>query len=263
MMHGFDMSFYQSDNTWLTMTAKADFVIHKVSEQTFRDPKGVGRLKALDPKKPAGAYHLIKPSKHKWEDEFNTFCGCIDEIRKSREIGIALDLESTAAYVPYNAPESYKIWICNLVNALFKKYNRPVIMYMGDLYPDNWYQAFKEAGAVFWIARWNCTEKSIKHDCHFWQYTSKYQGMNLDADKAMKSDNEILRVLCQGEVAAVPVVEHSEPAKPRVTDELIAQAINVLALAVLDGKYGVQPERGQRINKAIQERVNQLVKEGA
>lgn len=274
---GFDVSFYQNDAFYNSILPNASFIIHKVSEQTFRDPKGVGRLKVLDKRMPAAAYHLIKPNKHKWEDEFRTFCGCIDEIRTCREIGIALDLEASAAYVPYNSPESVKLWCCNLIKALHDKYQRPVICYMGDLYPDHWYSAFKEAGAVFWIAKWGCSEKNIKHDCHFWQFTSRYNGMNLDADYTMKDPAECARVLCfptaenaistpvaEEPVVVTPQVENTTKVetKSHIDEATHLAAVNAMALAVIDGHYGNGPERKEKLYNAIQGRVNELVKAG-
>lgn len=272
-MLGYDFSKWNTDEQWNRRSQSADFVIHKVSESLYKDPKGTARVKAMSVEKPCAVYHLIRPKQNKWEDEFNFFSSVIDDILKVRQVGIALDLESSEQYVPYNSPESIKIWIANLISALYQKYDRPVIVYMGDLYPDSWYEAFKSAGAVFWLARWVANSSTPvfdipsknpnKHDCHFWQFSSRWENENLDVDKAMKSDDEILRVLCFDQQAK-PVKE-DEPmtdTNTRVTDDQINAAVDIMALAVLDGKFGNAPERKENIYKAIQTKVNKMIKEG-
>ena len=253
MIHGFDMSFYQSDEQYFKYAQQAGFIIHRSSEGvTGGDSKLMARLKASNLSMPFGIYHVIRPQSNAWEDEFNAFCKRIDECRQIREVGIALDLECSANYVPYNSPESTKIWIANMVSALHQKYNRPIMLYMGDLYPDGWYEAFRQAGGVFWIARWGCSQEHIKHDAALWQYTSKYENGNQDADWFLKSDTLMKEIFC--------TVNPYD--KDRVTDEEIQHAIDVLALATLDGLFSKGAERKEMYYSAIQSRVNEFVKEG-
>lgn len=253
MFHGFDMSFYQSDQQYFTYAASADFIIHRCSEGvTGGDSKMMARLKASDVTKPFGIYHVVRPKSNSWEDEFKNFSDRIDAAMAIRKVGIALDLECSENYVPYNAPESVKIWIASLIDALHKKYDQPVIVYMGDLYPDAWYEAFRQAGAVFWIARWECSQQSIKHDASIWQYTSKYNGVSQDADWFLKSQEEMFKDF--GFVN--PYDKH------RVTDEEIDHAGDVLALATLDGKFSKGEARKDAYYRFIQNKVNIMVKEG-
>lgn len=259
MIHGFDMSFYQSDEQYFKYAQQAGFIIHRSSEGvTGGDSKLMARLKASDKALPFGIYHVIRPQSNRWEDEFNSFCKRIDECRQIREVGIALDLECSANYVPYNSPESTKIWIANMVNALHQKYKRPVILYMGDLYPDGWYEAFRQAGGVFWIARWECPQTSIKHDATIWQYTSKYNGGSQDADWFLKDEAVLRDVFCM-DGSVVPTNPYD---KDRVTDEELQHAIDVMALATLDGLFSSGAARKDAYYSAIQSRVNQFVKEG-
>lgn len=253
MLHGFDMSFYQSDEQYFRYEKDADFILHRSSEGvTGGDSKVMARIKASNPKMPFGIYHVVRPKHNRWEDEFNAFCAKIDEAMTYRKVGIALDLECSDYYVPYNSPESVKIWISNLIGELHKKYGIPVIVYMGDLYPDSWYEAFRQQGAVFWIARWECPQSYIKHDATIWQYTSKYQGASQDGDWFLKDKAELMRVF--GMVNPYD--------KDRVTDEEIEHAIDVLALATLDGLFSSGAARKDAYYHAIQSRVNEFFKEG-
>lgn len=259
MYHGFDMSFYQSDEQYFRYANVADFIIHRSSEGvTGGDSKLMARLKASPKSLPFGIYHVIRPQSNRWEDEFEAFCKRIDECRAVREVGIALDLECSANYVPYNAGENVKIWIANMISALHQRYERPVIVYMGDLYPDGWYEAFRQAGAVFWIARWECSQSFIKHDATIWQYTSKYEGGSQDADKFLKDEAMLREIFCM-DGSDIPVNPYD---KDRVTDEELDHAIEVMALATLDGLFSSGAARKEAYYAAIQGRVNQLVKEG-
>lgn len=253
MLLGFDFSFYNRDEQWSRISKDARFILHRASEGvTGGDNKLIPRLRSFDPTKPFGIYHVVRPKQNKWEDEFKHFCDRIDECRAIREVGIALDLECSDYYVPYNSPESVKIWLCNLINALHVKYNRPVMCYMGDLYPDSWYEAFKQAGGVFWIARWQCQPKHITHDATIWQADSHYQGESLDVDYFLKDEETLEQVFG----FTNPYDKH------RVTPEQIDQAAEIIALATLDGKFGRQPERKELWNNLLQGKVNELVKEG-
>lgn len=242
-MIGYDFSHWNADKQFQTKLGSAGFFFHKSSEGRYnQDPCCIARLKSTT--KPCGVYHVVVPKKNRWEDEFENFCSVLDRIFSFRKCGIALDLENAPNYVPYDSKEEILVWIFNLVKALVRRYGQPVILYMGDLYPEQWYKDLIDAGGIFWIARWG---KTPKHECHFWQSADNLNGERIDVDQSMKSDKEIMRVLGCGE---------QQPS--RVTEEELQAAIRVVANAVWDGRFGAGMERKELIYKEVQKYVNRM-----
>lgn len=242
-MIGYDFSHWNSDKQFQTKLGSAGFFFHKASEGRYnQDPCCIARLKSTT--KPCGVYHVVVPKKNRWEDEFENFCAVLDRIFSFRKTGIALDLENAPNYVPYDSKEEVLVWIFNLVRALVRRYGQPVILYMGDLYPEQWYKDLTDAGGIFWIARWG---KAPKHDCHFWQSADNLNGEKIDVDQSMKSDEEIMRVLGCG-----------AQQQGRVTEEELQAAIRVIAQAVWDGRFGAGMERKELIYKEVQNYVNRM-----
>lgn len=242
-MTGYDFSHWNNDQQFQRRLTSAGFFFHKASEGRYNtDPCCIARLKSTT--KMCGVYHVVCPKKNSWEDEFENFCTVLDRIMSFRKVGIALDLENASSYVPYDSGEDIEVWLFNMIKALVRRYGQPVILYMGDLYPEKWYRDFADSGAVFWIARWG---KHPKHDCHFWQSADSINGEKIDLDQSMKSDDEIRRVL--GVV---------ETATKRVTEEEVQAAIRVIAAAVWDGRFGAGMERKELIYKEVQNYVNRM-----
>lgn len=247
-MLGYDFSHWNSDKQFNEKLPSAQFFFHKSSEGMYnQDPCCIARLKSTT--KPCGVYHVVVPKKNAWENEFENFCAVLDRIFSFRKCGIALDLENSSSYVPYDSGEDILVWLFNMVTALKNRYGQPVILYMGDLYPDQWYRDLEDAGAVFWIARWG---KTPKHKCHFWQSADNLNGEKIDVDQSMVSDEEVRR--CLGDVTKYPM--------KTVTEEEIQAALRVIARSIWQGRFGMGKERKELIYKAVQNCVNDIGKEG-
>lgn len=248
-MLGYDFSHWNSDKQFNEKMPSAQFFFHKASEGMYNnDPCCISRLKATT--KPCGVYHVVVPKKNSWENEFENFCAVLDRIFSFRKVGIALDLENSSNYVPYDSGEEVLVWLFNMVTALKNRYGQPVILYMGDLYPDQWYRDLEDAGAVFWIARWG---KNPTHKCHFWQSADNLNGEKLDVDQTMVSDEEALRCLGEASIEKYP--------QKMVTEEQLQSALRVIARAVWQGRFGMGKERKDLIYKAVQNCVNNLGKD--
>lgn len=251
-MRGYDFSHWNADKQVSERLKTADFIFHKMSEGTGTDPKILSRMGMIPKTMPMGVYHLIKPKHLSVGTERMKIEEMFDKLRDIRsDIGLALDLEATDYYVPYNSPDSILEWVVSLVDGLHKKYNIPIILYMGDLYPEHWYQRLSQAGGVFWIARWGSRPR---HECHFWQDTSKYDGENLDGDLSMKPDNEILTVLQFN--GKIEDKEEEEEVKYPCT---VSEAVEVLAREVIAGRFGNGSARKENLYRIIQQKVNELV----
>lgn len=249
-MIGYDFSHWNSDKQFNEKLQSAGFFFHKASEGMYnQDPCCIARLKSTA--KWAGVYHVVVPKKNRWEDEFENFCAVLDRIKGFRKIGIALDLENAENYVPYDSSEEVLVWLFNMVTALYRRYDQNVILYMGDLYPDQWYRDLEQAGAVFWIARWG---KTPQHRCHFWQSANSLNGESIDVDQSMVYDDEVRRVL--GETM------NGCFAEKHVTEEEVQAAIRTIARAVWDGRFGAGKDRAKLIYNEVQNYVNNLGKEG-
>ena len=243
-MLGFDFSHWNSDTQFRTMSSKADFIFHKISEGTgFIDEKALDRLK--DYKGLKGVFHVVIPKKNSdYLIEFTHFCNQIDKVSFYGNVAIALDLENAPSYVPYGSGADIKIWICNFVRALKSRYNKPIFVYMGDLYSDDWYKAIEEAGGIIWICRYR--QEAPKHKCALWQYTDKYEGKVLDADKVMDE---------KAFLEAFGVKEE----KIETGDDL-KNACSVFADYVIKGYFGDGVARKDNIYRLIQEEVNWRLK---
>jgi len=257
MLHGFDFSKWNSDEQFSRMSEDADFIFHKVSEgKSYRDPKGMARMKNYPKDRLYAVYHLVRPDNGNTpQEEASHFMNCIDELKADGRIfGIALDLEQN--YVPYKYP-GYLDWLITMVSILYNRYGLPVILYMGDLYDQRWYDALSKAGAIFWIARWVSDSKYVKHDATFWQQGSTYNGENIDIDYCLK-DELTMRSAFGWEV--------DKETQRRIEEERSAAiakteaAIDQMARDVIAGLYGCGAERKNNIYKAIQDKVNELCK---
>lgn len=257
MTHGFDFSQWNSDQQFKTMSDQADFIFHKVTEgKTFRDPKGMARMKNYPKDRKYAIYHLVRPDNGNTpQEEAANFMSCIDELHADgRVFGIALDLEQN--YVPYKYP-GYLAWMVNLVDILHRRYDLPVICYMGDLYDDRWYTEISKAGGVFWIARWVSDSKYVKHKCVFWQQGSTYEGQSLDIDYMLGTEEEFLE--CMGwslDPERVAELQREREEARKATEA----AIDQMARDVIAGLYGCGVERKNMLYKVIQDRVNELCK---
>lgn len=258
-MHGHDFSHYNSDKQYSYYSKNGDFIFHKMSEgATGVDAKFFARLQNTERNKPFACYHVICPKKNSVGTERMHIENVFDKARAIRkDIGIALDLENHPNYVPYNAGDEILNWIVTLVKGLNEKYEIPIIIYGGDLYPDKWYEAIKAVGGVFWICKWSNVKP--KHQCDFWQYTSRYNNENLDADSSMAADDIIYKDMCFN-------IEYKEKLNEQLKQEeerkleIINNAITIMANAVIEGRYGNGPERKDNIYNAIQNKVNDIVK---
>lgn len=230
MLNGFDFSQWNSDAQVSKWYGWADFVIHKLTEgRTFTDPKALARAAMFKDGKPVFWYHLVRPDNHNSAaDEAANYVSKLAQVEKHGRFGLALDLENS--YVPYNSPKSTLDWLKELVVNIKKAYNKPIMCYMGDLYPDFWYKELEEIGCKFWIAYWSGHEP--KHNWTMWQNTSKYEGENLDHDYCKVTLTELWSY-CSGDTP-IQVIEDNG-----MTPEEVAQIV----VDIIKGKYGSGAER--------------------
>lgn len=242
-MFGFDFSHWNSDADFSVYTKKADFIIHKASEgKSYKDPKYRARMINFPQNKLWGLFHVVCPKRYSYEEELQNFCDCIDQTFFYRQCCIAIDLENTPGYVPYSSGADVKKWIVHFISDLYKRYNKRILVYMGDLYPDDWYKDFKAAGGEIWICRYR--QKSPEHSCVLWQYTDAYKDKKLDADKVI--DEKIFRSL----FTTVDVVQPVDDIKD------LTKACSIFADYVIKGYFGTGLERKEQIYKMIQNEVN-------
>lgn len=258
-MFGFDFSHWNSDSDFSLYSKECDFAIHKASEgKSYKDPKYHARMVNFPKDKLWGLFHVVCPKRYSYEAELKNFCDCIDQTFFYRQCCIAIDLENTPGYVPYSSDADVKKWIVNFISDLYKKYNKRILVYMGDLYPDDWYKDFKAAGGEIWICRYR--QKAPDHSCVLWQYTDAYEGHKLDADKVI--DEAVFRSLwgssylsnlmncCKDKVFI------STDGIYTAVDEDLANACSIFADYVIKGYFGTGLERKEQIYKMIQNEVN-------
>ena len=243
MLQGYDFSHYNSDKQVSARYPGADFVCHKLTEGTgYTDPKASARAQLWKGDKPTFWYHLVRPDKgNTAAAEASHYITQLAKIENYGPFGLALDLE--ANYVPYNSKDATLNWICDLIRKIKAAYNKTVLCYMGDLYPDKWYKAIREAGGAIWIARWG---KSPVHKYEMWQDTSTYDGENLDHDVSPLALSEMWRL-----IGTAPV---------KMTPKELAE----LALGVICGNYGIGEERKKALGDKyykVQNVVNIIMKE--
>lgn len=246
-MFGFDFSHWNSDSDFSLYSKECDFAIHKASEgKSYKDPKYHARMVNFPKDKLWGLFHVVCPKRYSYEAELKNFCDCIDQTFFYRQCCIAIDLENTPGYVPYSSDADVKKWIINFISDLYKRYNKRILVYMGDLYPDDWYKDFKAAGGEIWICRYR--QKAPSHSCVLWQYTDAYEGHKLDADKVV--DEKIFKSL----FTTIDVVQPVDDIKD------LTNACSIFADYVIKGYFGTGMERKEQIYKMIQDEVNRRYK---
>lgn len=241
MLEGYDFSHYNSDKQVFERYEKADFVCHKLTESTgYTDPTAKARAAAWKGEKPIFWYHLVRPDKGNTPGaEASHYITKLATIEEYGPFGLALDLE--ANYVQYGS--KYLDWIIELIRKIRAAYDKPILVYMGDLYPDIWYDKIRDAGGYIWIARWGTTPR---HSYEVWQDTSRYDGENLDHDVSPLTEHDMWKL-----IGGYPVKMTAE--------ELCTEALNVIR-----GEYGTGDERkkalGDKYGK-VQSLVNTIFKE--
>lgn len=251
MLNGFDFSQWNSDAQVDKWYNQADFVIHKLTEgRTFTDPKAFARAQKFKGEKPTFWYHLVRPDNgNSASAEASNFVTKLAQIEKYGAFGMALDLECN--YVPYNSPRETLEWLKELVRNIRKVYPKPVLIYMGDLYPDCWYTELSDCGAKFWIAYWSSNEP--KHDWTMWQNTSKYENENLDHDYCNVTVSMLWDMCVTDNVQQV--IKDSG-----MTPEEVAEIV----LGIIQGKYSTGAERKRLLGEkysVCQRVVNMIFKE--
>lgn len=246
MLNGFDLSHHNGDAQVANVYPRAQFICHKLTESTgYTDPKAKARAAAWKGEKPIFWYHLIRPDKgNTAAAEASHFIAKIATIEEYGPFGLALDLE--ANYVPYNSGKTMCEWVCDLIRKIRVAYNKTVLVYMGDLYPDYWYDEIRKAGGAIWIARWG---KNPTHPYEVWQDTSRYEGGNLDHDVSPLSIEEMWSLV--GDSSAINV-------------SMTAEELADLAHRVLKGEFGTGSDRkaalGDKYYK-VQRIVNAILQE--
>ena len=242
-MFGFDFSHWNSDADFALYSKECDFAFHKATEgKSYKDPKYRARMINFPKDKLWGLFHVVCPKRYSYEEELKNFCDSIDQTFFYRQCCIAIDLENTPGYVPYTSGADVKKWIVHFISDLYKRYNKRILVYMGDLYPDDWYKDFKAAGGEIWICRYR--QKAPNHSCVLWQYTDAYKGKKLDADKIM--DEKVFKSL----FTTIDVVQPVEDIKD------LTNACSIFADYVIKGYFGTGLERKENIYKMIQNEVN-------
>lgn len=253
MLSGFDFSHWNSDAQVQKYYAQADFVCHKLTEGDYYiDPKAYARaskmFKATD--KPVIWYHLVRPDKGLDPiKEAKFFVSQLSYVEAFGPFGIAIDVEQP--YVPYNSKQAVLIWLVTIVKEIRKTYNRPVFIYMGDLYPDAWYKELKKAGAEFWICRWRNTAPD--HEWAIWQNTERHNSEKLDHDYCNLPLSELWDKCVNSNAEAI--LEASG-----MTAEELAQIV----VDIIKGKYGNGDERKKALGdkyEACQKILNAIFKE--
>lgn len=241
MLQGYDFSHHNSDKQVSDRYRSADFLCHKLTEGiSYTDPTARARAGLWRGEKPIFWYHLVRPDKGNTPAaEASHFITKIATIEEYGPFGLALDLEH--AYVPYGS--NYLGWLIELIRKIKSAYNKPILVYMGDLYPDNWYEEIRSAGGAIWIARWG---NHPTHKYEVWQDTDRYEGEKLDHDISPLTETQMWELIGDGHV-----------------DMSMEEACE-LALGVVQGKYGIGMERkrilGEKYDK-VQRIVNFIHKE--
>lgn len=241
MIYGFDFSHFNGDAQVAKRYPQADFVIHKISEGTsYVDPKAQARAMAWKGEKPTFWYHLIRPDKGTSSAaEAGHFVASVSsKVEPYGPFGLAIDLE--AQFIPYNSKRATLDWIKDFLVKVKAAYNKPILVYMGDLYPDHWYKEIQEVGGLIWIARWG---KEPKHEWVVWQQTSKFEGDNLDRDLCKLTISEAFKL-------TGPIV--------KISPEELAEDV----LKTIRGQYGNGDERKKNLGDKyykVQKIVNSIM----
>lgn len=241
MLQGYDFSHHNGDKQVFERYPRADFICHKLTEGVnYTDPKAKARAALWHGEKPIFWYHLVRPDKGNTPAaEASHFIAKLATIEEYGPFGLALDLE--ADFVPYNS--KLKDWVVDLIRKIKSAYNKPILVYMGDLYPDVWYEEIRNAGGYVWIARWG---KSPKHRYEVWQDTSTYDNENLDHDISPLALSEMWKM-----VGGTPI---------RMTPEELCAEV----LKTIRGEYGTGEERKKALGDKyykVQSIVNTIFKE--
>lgn len=252
MLNGIDLSQWNSDAQVAKWYPQMDFICHKLTEgKTFTDPKAIARAQMFKGEKPTFWYHLVRPDNGNTpSEEAANYVSKLAQIEKYGSFGLALDLECN--YVPYGAPEKTLQWLKELVSNIRKVYPKPVVMYMGDLYPDRWYTELAAVGAEFWIAYWS--SHAPKHNWLMWQNTSKYEGENLDHDYCSVTLSELWE--------RINVIDN--PAQLIADSGMTPEEVAKIVLDIIEGKYGCGEERRRLLGdkySVCQRVVNMIFKE--
>ena len=246
MLNGFDFSHYNRDEQVAKYIKEADFIFHKLTENTgYVDIKVFGRV-AMFKDIPTFFYHVVRPDKNvSPAGEVSHFVAQLAKMEKQGvNFGIALDLEDI--YVK----DKNRSYVIEFIKKIREAYKVPVIVYMGDLYNETFYNEIAAVGGLLWIARWRT--KVPEHLCEFWQNTDKYNGEALDHDYCFLTKSE-LADLC------INTNKIPEADTAKELSELLSAAI-----CVINGEYGSGEERKKRLGDKygkVQKIINFLYKE--
>lgn len=171
---GVDFSHYQNESMDI-MIDNAVFFFHKATEgSAYVDKECERRVKKYANSKPCILYMVAVPNKTA-KQQAALFVSTYRKYKQyAPNLGVAIDVENSAKYFPYNSDTSI---IFEIAEILEKELNRRVIIYCGDLYPRSFYRKIRSYDYGLWVARYYKPENpakidSLKNVPDFWQYTS-------------------------------------------------------------------------------------------
>lgn len=265
-VRGIDVSRWQGNINWnLVKESGISFAILKAGgsdEGIYIDPtfeKNYAGAKAAGI--PVGAYYYVGPlctSKEAGIADAKRFLEIIKG--KTFEYPVYIDLESTNPPAKQGATEA-TIAFCEYMenNGYFVGIYASDVSGFCDRLDLNRLSAYSK-----WVARYGSKPQYVK-SYDMWQYSDKgkINGIigDVDMDYCYKDFSKIIKAAGLNGYAKTPSAAPSEPQPaPKKT-------INELAQEVLDGKWGNDPERKQRLTAAgydyaaVQKRVNEIIAE--
>lgn len=264
-VRGIDVSRWQGNINWnLVKESGISFAILKAGgsdEGIYIDPtfeKNYAGAKAAGI--PVGAYYYVGPlctSKEAGIADAKRFLEIIKG--KTFEYPVYIDLESTNPPAKQGATDA-TIAFCEYMenNGYFVGIYASDVSGFCDRLDLNRLSAYSK-----WVARYGSKPQYVK-SYDMWQYSStgRVSGIigDVDMDYCYKDFSEIIKAAGLNGYAKTPSAASEPQPAPKKT-------INELAQEVLDGKWGNDPERKQRLTAAgydyvaVQKRVNEIIAE--
>ena len=266
---GIDVSRWQGNINWnLVKESGISFAILKAGgsdEGCYTDPtfeRNYASAKAAGI--PVGAYYYVGPlctSKEAGIADAQRFLNIIKG--KTFEYPVYIDLESTSPPAKQGATTA-TIAFCEFMenNGYYVGIYASDVSGFHDRLDLSRLNAYSK-----WVARYGSKPQYVT-SCDMWQYSDsgRISGIigNVDMDYCYKDFPEIIKAAGLNGFAKTP---SAAPSDPQPAPPSQKKTIDELAQEVLDGKWGNDPERKQRLTAAgydyaaVQKRVNEIIAE--
>lgn len=156
-----------------------DILAHKASEGvSLVDKECERRCQLFGASKAMILYHVVKRDNYNAQVQF--FSKIIESMPNYKWMGVALDFENSENYFPYNTGDLVIEAIEEFNDFLTEKYNKRIIVYLGDLYQEGVYNCIRSLDLGLWIPRYG---KFPQHAPDIWQFQPGKVGTNEPLDK--------------------------------------------------------------------------------